>query len=179
MLRYARRMLRRALALALLLTFALAATASARTVDVVRLLGPEIPDAGAIDVPVLLPSSIDLDYGAGRTIVGEAVGARPGVKGRYDLTLSATRGCGGASACFLAEFTGRRGAKLGYRSTNVKLALGMKGRYTPISCGASCAPASIAWVQKGVRYEIQAKALGGRAAFVRSANSAIRAGNRG
>lgn len=169
----------RALALALLLTFALAATASARTVDVVRLLGPQMPDAGAIDVPVLLPSSIDLDYGAGRTIVGEAVGARPGVTGRYDLTLSATRGCGGASACFLAEFTGRRGAKLGYRTANVRLALAMKGHYTPIRCGASCAPASIAWVQKGVRYEIQAKALGGRAAFVTWANSAIRAGNRG
>jgi hypothetical protein len=172
-------MLRRAVVLAILLTVALAATASARTVDVVRLLGPEIPDAGAIDVPVLLPSSVNLDYGAGRMIVGEAVGARPGVTGRYALALSATRGCGGASACFLAEFSGRRGAKLGYKTTNARLALGMTGHYEPIHCGASCAPASIAWVRKGVRYEIQAKALGGRAAFVRWANSAIRAGNRG
>lgn len=172
-------MLPRTVALAVLLTLALAATATARTVDVVRLLGPEIPDAGTIDVPVLLPSTINLDYGAGRMIVGEAVGARPGVKGRYDLTMSATRGCGGASACFLAELTGRRGAKLGYKSNNVRLALGMKGHYEPIHCGASCAPASIAWIQKGVRYEIQAKALGGRAGFVKAANSAIRAGNRG
>ena len=75
--------------------------------------------------------------------------------------------------------TGRRGAKLGYKSNNVRLALGMRGHYEPIHCGASCAPASIAWIQKGVRYEIQAKALGGRAGFVKAANSAIRAGNRG
>lgn len=179
MLGYARAMLRRVLALTAVLTLALAATASARTVDIVRLLGPEIPDAGAIDVPVLLPATINLDYGAGRMIVGEAVGVRPGVRGRYDLTLSATRDCDGASACFLAEFTGRRGAKLGYKTSNVRLALGMKGHYEPIHCGASCAPASIAWIQKGVRYEIQAKALGGRAGFVKAANSAIRAGNRG
>jgi hypothetical protein len=172
-------MLRRVLALTVVLTLALAATAAARTVEVARLLGPVIPDAGVIDVPVLLPATINLDYGAGRTIVGEAAGARPGVRGRYDLTLSATRGCGGASACFLAELTGRRGAKLGYRSTNVRLALGMEGHYEPIHCGGSCAPASIAWVQKGVRYEIAAKALGGRAAFVKWASSAIRAGNRG
>jgi hypothetical protein len=172
-------MLRRVLALTVALTLALAATAAARTVDVVKLLGPEIPDAGAIDVPVLLPDTINLDYGAGRMIVGEAVGAKPGVTGRYDLTLSATRGCGDASACFLAELTGRRGAKLGYKTANVKLALGMRGHFEPIHCGASCAPASIAWIQKGVRYEIAAKALGGRATFVRAANSAIRAGNRG
>jgi hypothetical protein len=168
-----------ALAAVLALTLALAATAAARTVNVVTLLGPEIPDAGAIDVPVLLPSSINLDYPAGKPVVGEAIGARPGVTGRYTLTLSATRGCDEANACFLAEFSGRRGAKLGYKTTNARLALGMKGHYEPIHCGASCAPASIAWVQKGVRYEIQANALGGRAAFVKWANSAIRAGNRG
>jgi hypothetical protein len=172
-------MLRRIVALAVLLTLALVATAGARTFPVARFLGHEIPDAGAIDVPVLLPDTINLDYPAGKLVVGEAVGAGPGVTGRYDLTLSATRGCGGASACFLAEFTGRRGAKLGYKSNNVRLALGMRGHYEPIHCGASCAPASIAWIQKGVRYEIQAKALGGRAGFVKAANSAIRAGNRG
>jgi hypothetical protein len=60
----------------------------------------------------------------------------------------------------------------------VKLALGMKGHYQPLSCGASCSPPSIAWIQKGVRYEIQAKALGGRKAFVAMANSAINNGNR-
>jgi hypothetical protein len=169
-------MLRRLVVLVACLTLGLAATASARTVSVTRLLVPLIPDASAIDVPVLLPSTINLDYPARRMIVGEAADPR---RGRYDLTLSATRGCGGANVCFLAEFTGRRGARLGYKTAGVRLALGMRGHYEPIHCGASCAPASIAWIQKGVRYEIAAKALGGRAAFVTWANSAIRAGNRG
>ena len=78
----------------------------------------------------------------------------------------------------MAEFLGAKGAKLGYKTTNVKLALGMKGYYKALSCGASCSPPSIAWIQKGVRYEIQAKALGGKQAFVAMANSAITAGNR-
>jgi hypothetical protein len=55
----------------------------------------------------------------------------------------------------------------------------MKGYYKALSCGASCSPPSIAWIQKGVRYEIQAKALGGKQAFVAMADSAITAGNRG
>ncbi|MET0447246.1 MAG: hypothetical protein ABW004_02520, partial [Aeromicrobium sp.] len=82
------------------------------------------------------------------------------------------------SACFLAEFFAAKGAKLGYKATNVKLALGMKGYYKASSCGASCTPPSIIWIEKGVRYEIQAKALGGKKAFVAMANSAINAGNR-
>lgn len=171
-------MLRRALALAIVLTFALTATAAARTVDVVKLLGPHIPDAAAIDTPVLLPDTVDLDYGAGRRIVAESV-TRRGATGKYDLTLSAVRGCHRASACFLAEFSGRRGAKLGYNSVNARLIQGLKAHFEPSRCGASCAPASISWVQKGVRYQFAAKALGGKAAFVKWANAAIRAGNRG
>jgi hypothetical protein len=166
----------RAIMMALVLTLVLAATASARTVKVPDELGSAIPSAAAIDEPVLLPATIDLDYAAGRPIYGEAAGVK---KDHYALTLSAAQGCDGANACFLAEFFGTRGAKLGYKSTNVALALGQKGHYQPSHCGASCAPASISWIQKGVRYEIAANALGGRNAFVTWANSAIRAGNRG
>jgi hypothetical protein len=166
----------RPLMMALVLTLALAATAAARTVKVPEQLGAAIPSSAAIDVPVLLPATIDLDYAAGRTVYGDATSVK---KDHYALSLSAVKGCGAANACFLAEFFGTRGAKLGYKSTNVALALGQKGHYQPSHCGASCAPASISWIQKGVRYEIAANALGGRAAFVRWANSAIRAGNRG
>ena len=68
---------------------------------------------------------------------------------------------------------------MGHKSTNVSLALGMKGYYKPLSCGGSCSPPSIQWIQKGVRYEIQANALGGKKAFISMANSAINHGNRG
>jgi hypothetical protein len=166
----------RAFLMALVLVLALAATAGARTVKVPAELGALIPSAAAIDEPVLLPDTINLDYAAGKPVYAEATSVK---KDHYALSLSAVEGCGGANACFLAEFFGTRGAKLGYKSTNVALALGQNGHFQPSHCGASCAPASISWIQKGVRYEIAANALGGRAAFVRMANSAIRAGNRG
>jgi hypothetical protein len=165
----------RAFTMALVLVLAFAASAAARTVKVADELGAAIPSATAVDVPVLLPATIDLDYASGKPIYGEPEDVK---RGRYTLSLSAVRGCGEADACFLAEFSGKRGARLGYKATNVRLTLGQKGYYNPIRCGASCAPASIAWVQKGVRYEIQAKTTGGRSAFVKWANSAIRAGNR-
>jgi hypothetical protein len=150
-------------------------SAVARTVDVPDLLGAQIPSAAAIDVPVLLPSRVNLDVGASTKVYPDGTSK----KGSYSLTLSGAKDCGGANACFLAEFSARRGAKLGYKTTNVKLALGMRGSYHGLSCGASCSPPSIAWIQKGVRYEIAANALGGKKAFVTMANSAIRAGNRG
>ncbi|WCB94574.1 hypothetical protein DSM104299_03311 [Baekduia alba] len=165
----------RALALTVVAFALLTASAVARTVDVPARLGAEIPDAASIDVPVLLPSRVDLDIASSTKTYPEG----DSKKGEYHLALSGAKDCGGANACFLATFTGERGAKLGYKATNVKLALGMKGHYRPLSCGASCSPPSIAWIQKGVRYEIQAKARGGREAFVAMANSAIKNGNRG
>jgi hypothetical protein len=153
----------------------MASSALARTVNVPDLLGAEIPSAAAIDVPVLLPSRANLDIDTATKVYPDGKAKR----GSYDLTLAGAADCGGANACFLAEFTAKRGAKLGYTTTNVRLALGTKGVYRGLSCGASCSPPSITWIQKGVRYEIAAKALGGRKAFVTMANSAIRAGNRG
>ncbi|HWK27771.1 MAG TPA: hypothetical protein VNS09_14485 [Solirubrobacter sp.] len=148
---------------------------AAQVVDAPAVLADALPDAQKARIPVLVPSRVNLDYKQG----GEVFAAGDGSKRDkvYSLTLSAAKNCTG-NACFLAEFTGEKGKPLGYRSTNVSLALGQKGYYTRGSCGASCAPPSIQWVQKGVRYEIQAKALGGKAAFVKMANSAIRNGNR-
>jgi hypothetical protein len=152
----------------------LCAVAAARTVDVPTRLASVIPAAHDSGLVVLLPTSMNLDYG------GKVYADGDGDKrlGTYTMELSGAKGCGGANACFLAEFLGAKGAKLGYKTTNVKLALGMEGYYKALSCGASCSPPSIAWIQKGVRYEIQAKALGGKQAFVAMANSAITAGNR-
>jgi hypothetical protein len=154
----------------------LCAVAVARTVDVPARLGAVIPEAHDSGLVVLLPSRMNLDYESGGKIYAEGDGDKR--LGTYALQLSGAKGCGGANACFLADFLGAKGAKLGYKTTNVKLALGMKGYYKAGSCGASCSPPSIAWIQKGVRYEIQAKALGGKQAFVAMANSAINAGNR-
>ena len=162
--------MRRSLVLSLLVILATAALADARNVNVPRLLKGSIADARDGGVPVLLPSRINLDY-AGRTYAGGGGG-----NDRYALFLDARPRCGG-NACFLASFTGEEGKPLGFK-TNVTLARGIRGAYKPLTCGASCSPPAIMWIQRGVRYEIQAKALGGRRAFIRMANSAIRAGAR-
>jgi hypothetical protein len=152
------------------------AAAAARTVDVPTRLGSVIPKVHDSGLVVLLPSSMNLDYKSKGKLYAEGDGDKK--LGTYAMQLSAAKDCGGSSACFLAEFLAAKGAKLGYKTTNVKLALGLKGYYKASSCGASCTPPSIVWIQKGVRYEIQAKALGGKKAFVAMANSAIKAGNR-
>jgi hypothetical protein len=162
-------------ALALSAFLLLASGASASTIDVPAQLGSALGKAQRSGLVVLLPSKMNLDYKAGGKLY--AAGSGSAKRHSYDLSLSGAKNCGGATACFLADFSASKGAPLGF-TTNVKLALGMKGHYKPLSCGGSCSPPSIQWVQKGVRYEIQANALGGRSAFVSMANSAIRAGNR-
>ena len=151
--------------------------AAAQTVDVPSRLSSVLPDAQRAGIVVLLPSKINLDYRSGGKIYTDGEGDKR--HGRYELELSGAKGCGGSDACVLAEFTGEKGRPLGHKSTNVSLALGMKGYYKPLSCGGSCSPPSIQWIQKGVRYEIQANALGGKKAFISMANSAINHGNRG
>ena len=165
------------IALATLAGLAAAAPAAmaSTTVEIPATFRSLLPKVHAkTTVPVLLPSSLKLDFDRGQRLYRAASARRSG----YDLELSAAPGCGGANACFAATFTAARGAKLGF-TPNVTLARGAKGHYQPLSCGGSCAPPSIAWTLNGVRYEIQARALPGkRADMVAAANSAIRAGGR-
>src|SRR3954469_18528731 len=166
--------MRRAAALSVLLALAVAAPAeAAKTVDVPGTFRSLLPKVRArTRVPVLLPSSMKLDFDRGQHLYRAGTGRASG----YDLELSAVPRCGGATACFAATFTATRGAKLGFRP-NVTLARGLKGHFQALSCGASCAPPSIAWILGGVRYEIQARSLPGkRADMVGAANSAIRHG---
>ena len=55
------------------------------------------------------------------------------------------------------------------------LARGITGAYAAISCGASCAPATVQWKESGVLYTIQWRA-GTKATMVALADSAIDAG---
>ena len=158
------------LLLAVLVCLATAAVAEAKTVDVPELLHSSIAKARAGGAPVLLPARMNLDY-SGKPYAGGGGG-----NDQYALFVDARPRCGG-DACFLASFTGEEGKPLGFKA-NVTLARGIRGAYKPLSCGASCSPPAIMWIQRGVRYEIQAKALGGRKAFVQMANSAIRHGKR-
>ena len=160
------------LAVALLLL--LPAAASAKTVDVPELFQAVLPEVNEkTDVPVLLPQRYRSDS-EGHFPSGE--GRRRG----YTLSLAAVRDCGGATACFLATFGGRRGEDPHY-TREVRLTGGRTGYFKPLTCGASCSPPVIEWVEDDVLYWIQAHAgtkKQERKRLRQMANSAIRHGAR-
>lgn len=106
-------------------------------------------------------------------------GSGGATKKGYDLELGYGR-CGGANACFVAAFLADRG---GTPSAKKKTGLlkGLTGYWRDISCGASCSPAEIEWVEDGVLYTIQYKGVlrnGVKKTLVGLADSAIGAGPR-
>ena len=163
----------RAVPAALLLALALPPAAEAKVYDVPAELGSSLSRvAKRTSVPVRVPRSIDLDFD-GATFASGSGGRR-----RWSLSLAGAPDCGGATACFLATFSGERGGTPAFKRT-VRLARGITGYYKPLSCGGSCSPPMLEWRQDGVLYGIQAKigaagAAAQRDAIVAAANSAIR-----
>jgi hypothetical protein len=151
-----------------------AALAAAPSVDLPALFADELPRVkDRTSVPVLLPQTMPDEFDA-------YFPTGFGRERRWGLQLGAVKGCGGATACFIATFSGREGGTpLGQR--RVKLARGRVGRFKPLSCGASCSPPAIAWKERGATYSIQAKVATAATelrVFRRMANSAIRNGPR-
>src|SRR5438105_15687218 len=166
--------MRRTAPCALAAALVLVPAAQARVVPIPAVFSGVLPQVKRQSrVPVRLPSRADLDISATQQLYATGGGRR----GRYDLELAGSSRCGGADACFIGSFTARRARRLGERS-NVGLARGLRGVYRPLSCGASCSPPSIAWVQGAVRYDIQIRIAAGpareRAAMIALADSAIR-----
>src|SRR3954464_3294064 len=124
-------------------------------------------------IPLLLPDSMPSDFDA---LYPSGFGRRR----EYSLGLGAVPDCGGANACFVADFSARKGGKPFGRG-KVTLTGGGHGRFQPLSCGASCSPPSISWKQGGVTYSIQANAgtqKTERRILVKMANEAITHGPR-
>jgi hypothetical protein len=124
-------------------------------------------------IPVLLPDTMPSDYDA---LYPSGAGSRRA----YSIGLAAAPDCGGATACFVADFSARKGGAPFGRG-KVTLAGGRPGRFQPLSCGASCSPPSISWKQGGVTYSIQANVgtkKTERRALVTMANQAIAHGPR-
>jgi hypothetical protein len=154
----------------MLLALALSAALAAPAVDLPQLFAEDLERIGPrTDVPILLPQSMpgDLD---------EYFPTGYGREKGWGLQMAGAPNCGGATACFIASFEGKRGGKLFGRQT-IELARGRIGRFQPLSCGASCTPPSISWRERGATYRIMAK-VPGRRALVKMANSAIRHGPR-
>jgi hypothetical protein len=149
---------------------ALTAALAAPTVDLPDLFDGQLARIEPkTSVPVLLPQRMPDEF-------DDYFPTGFGRERSWGLQLGAVKHCGGANACFIASFSGRKGGKpLGDR--RVKLARGRVGRLTPLSCGGSCSPPSIEWKERGATYSIQAKVgtqATERRVFKRMANSAIR-----
>jgi hypothetical protein len=162
------------LTVALALLAPAAASAATYTYDVPDLVEkPLIAVKKVTTVDVLLPAQITTEF---RHLYSEGHGR----SGSYRFDIGATRGCGGAGACFVADFRGRRGGKPS-NPRKVTLRGGRRGYFRPMRCGASCAAPSLQWVRRGVLYTIEAK-LGtqstDRRILTRLANSALRNGPR-
>jgi hypothetical protein len=122
--------------------------------------------------PVLLPRSMPLDA-THRFASGGAHHSG------YDLEIGAVRHCGGATACFVADFSAATGGKVFGKRVTVTGAT--RAGFVGLSCGASCSPPQIDFLWHGVLYTIQANLKtkqSDRAALVAAAQSAISAGPR-
>jgi hypothetical protein len=153
-----------------------ALAASSAKVDVphkFRKLIPKVKEKSGL--PVLLPQKI---WPAGVS-PSKVYPSGTATEHGYFLELDFAKGCNGANACFLASFSGDRDGKFSFKR-KVKLSHGIVGRWRPIACGASCAPAFIQWKEFGVLYEIENKAVGKNQKrwMQKLANSAIQHGPR-
>ena len=150
----------------------LPAAAPARTLDLPTLFEDVLPQVKEqTEVPVLLPQR----YAATPPQRPSGAGS-----GRLLARHRRRRNCGGATACFVADFSAQRGEDPHY-TRKIRLTGGRTGYFKPLTCGASCSPPVIEWVEDDVLYWIQAHAGTKKQEKKRlrqMANSAIRHGAR-
>jgi hypothetical protein len=150
---------------------------TAATVDPLAML----PQLKATKIPILLPSRFTLTHNRPIALFASADA------NRYSVGLAVSPDCGGANACTVGYIGGERvkpGTELPFK-TIVSLANGIEGSFKPLTCGGSCSPPAMTWIQNDVQYSIQLKGVTTKtddasvqAAFVKLANSAIQAGPR-
>jgi hypothetical protein len=138
------KMLRRALSLVLLAVGVLWAQ-KAQPLAMFRSVLEEL--APQVKVPILLPRKLPFRAADIKLVRGDVR------DDGYWISLHFSEdGNAGYAAGFGASTTltsSRKGAW--------KLASGLRARFMPVSCGGSCAPANLWWVQDGVEYTIQLK----------------------
>lgn len=159
----------------MLATAALAATllAAMPTVSLEKLLAkPTTKVRSQTSVPILLPKAFPMLQPS------KLYAATTATRASYEFRLTTTRTCT-ANFCFAATLRGQVG-NARYSGRTVKLAKGRTGRWEPLTCGASCAPASISWRERGSTYSIEAMIPRGseRAELTAMANQAIKRGPR-
>jgi hypothetical protein len=150
---------------------------TAATVDLLSML----PQLKATKIPILLPSRFTLTHNRPIALFASADA------NSYSIGLAVSPDCGGANACTVGSISGelvKPGTELPF-ATIVPLANGIEGSFKPLTCGGSCSPPEITWIQNDVQYSIQLKGVTTKtddasvqAVFVKLANLAIQAGPR-
>jgi hypothetical protein len=148
------------------------ALAASGTINLITVLAKPLASAERGKVRVLVPGRLDGGFTTHAAAHLYAPGGR--TAGGYDIQLAQAPNCGDATACMVADFAGGKG-RLAF-AARVTLSKGIVGAFHGISCGASCAPASIEWLEYGSRYDIQYG--GSESQLVALADSAITAGPR-
>ena len=134
-------------------------------------------------VPILLPGELLATVADTEIKVTSATSDESG----YEIALAAGEDCG--NACFVGIFLATPDDDHATAETPedgshaVRLARGIKGYYTPRTCGGSCTPPSITWLYGKRGYYIQFNVRGDTPAeeesnMIRMANSAIVGGAR-
>jgi hypothetical protein len=154
---------------------AVLAVGAGPSIGVVKVVGPKLPAVRShTTVPILLP---DVLATAGKD--PKLYVTASGSKNAWSFELDGLPNCFGADACFIASFAGERGKPLPAKA-NLRLTNGDPAWYHPITCGASCAPASLFFRHAGVLYSWQLKDApkNAKAVLARAAAQAIAAGPR-
>src|SRR5919197_2543775 len=151
----------------LLATLALAAPAA----DLNALFAGDLPQVRAkTRLAILLPDEMP-------TTTEKLYASAYGKRDSYAFDLAGSPDCGGATACFEAEFSAVKGGRPFGRG-KATLSPGRHGRYQPRSCGASCSPPQISWRERGATHRIQAdvedETHSARRILVKMANEAIK-----
>jgi hypothetical protein len=126
-------------------------------------------------VPVLLPASFPT--------LDRLKAYATGTAGRtgWEIDLGFAPNCDSATACFLGDFSAKKGGSLPGRA-NAELADGDPVFFEPSTCGASCAPDSLWFVHDGVLYGSQDSDIPAKTPakefLINLANEAIAAGPR-
>jgi hypothetical protein len=160
----------------LLPLIAAALLAGTPTVNLDKLLAkPRTQVRSQTKVAILLPKKMPVPS-ANFKLYASATGSRD----RYAFRVTSTPDCS-ANFCYAASFSAQKGGAIARGGRTLTLAKGRKARYWPMACGASCAPASITWRERGATYTIEAMiALESNQKKLMSdmANSAIKRGPR-
>lgn len=125
-----------------------------------------------VTIPIVLPSTLPglrEPERPGKPASATAYVEEASASG-YTIALG-TPGCMGAAACTNATVTG--GARMP-SGAPVVLAHGIRGIFTPATCGANCGDSTISWRWKNVVYSVGEKA-GKLADVLPAADSAIEA----